>query len=88
MRKSKTCRIVLHMWTEIEFLKRNKHLPKQNAMFYCAAYESVRSDKTSKNQSQDANHCAEDIQAIALVGERKLPRIKFLMVNMMRSVEE
>ena len=41
---------------------------------------SVNVDKTSEDQSQEANHSAEDIQAVGLKDETqpKLPRIKFL----------
>ena len=40
---------------------------------------SVNADKTSENQSQEANHSAGDIQAVGLKDETqpKLPRIKF-----------
>ena len=40
---------------------------------------SVNADKTSENQSQEANHSAEDIQAVGSKDETqpKLPRIKF-----------
>ena len=40
---------------------------------------SINADKTSENQSQEANHSAEDIQAVGSKDETqpKLPRIKF-----------
>ena len=40
---------------------------------------SVNVDKTSENQSQEANHSAKDIQAVGSKDETqpKLPRIKF-----------
>ena len=40
---------------------------------------SVNADKTSENQSQEANHSAEDIRVVGMKDEMqpKLPRIKF-----------